>query len=89
MTVYDKSLIAKQHNQPSSQLQASLIEIRDNLNNLIESLGKVDINDKESTAKAAAAIAEKEESKQATHRLTPAELGMLMNKIKKILFCSF
>lgn len=59
ITVYDKVSIV----QPSSLVQDSLIEIRDNLNLLIHSF-------KESTKKV-----EKKEASKPTRQLTPSQLG--------------
>jgi hypothetical protein len=73
VTVYDKSTINQQNKQPSSQLQASWIEMRDTLNNLIKSFKTAD-EDKEIKA-SATSTSEKAENNKAIRRLTPAELG--------------
>lgn len=71
ITVYDKVSIV----QPSSLVQDSLIEIRDNLNLLIHSF-------KESTKKA-----EKNEASKSTRQLTPSQLGTTVYDFLLILTC--
>lgn len=66
VTIYDKSSQATQQQQRQNAIEIStLMEIRDKLNQLIQSL---DIQDKDEEE------AKKEQTKK-IHRLTPAELG--------------
>ena len=64
--VYDKSTMEQPLNSslPSVQLQTSLVEIRDSLNNLINSFGKGNPEEKK-----------KDDHEKPTRRLTAAELG--------------
>jgi hypothetical protein len=66
ITIYDKSTVKHQ-----TQLQVSLVEIRDSLNELIKSFG---VENKKEGGQVIEKSTEVEEVKK-TRRLTPAELG--------------